>query len=227
VGRPGNERAEPRLDRQTRILMQRATKLTTTTIAALALVLGLAACGSSDSDADRDTTTTEATSGSDETATTAADDETETDTTEDEGDDTPTTVVATGGGEFCEDLASYINEADMGDIDPTDPAAYEKAIKESAEESKDLLSKAPDELDDSVEVLVQLQEDLIEELEKVDYDFLKLSPDALGAMDDPKLEEANAELTAYVEDTCGIELPDAPEVEAPELSTEPVAPSGN
>jgi hypothetical protein len=208
--------------------MTRATKLSTTTIAALALVLGLglAACGSSGSDADGDSTTTEAAGGTDETTTTAADDE-GSDTTGGDDEGTSTTVVATGGGEFCEDLAAYINEVDMSDIDPTDPAAYEKAIKQSAEDSKDLLSKAPDELDDAVEVLVQLQEDLIAELEKVDYDFMKLSPDALGAMDDPKLEEANQELTAYVEDTCGIELPDAPEVEAPEISTETVAPSGS
>lgn len=204
--------------------MTRATKLSTTTIAALALVLGLglAACGSSGSDADGDSTTTEASGGTEETTTTAADDE-GTDTTEGGDDDgTSTTVVATGGGEFCDDLATYINEVDMSDIDPTDPAAYEKAIKQSAEDSKDLLSKAPDELDDAVEVLVQLQEDLIAELEKVDYDFMKLSPDALGAMDDPKLEEANEELTAYVEDTCGIDIPDAPEV-----STETIAPSGS
>jgi hypothetical protein len=196
--------------------MRRAKTLTFTFIAPLALVVGLAACGSSSPSAEKATTTTQAkgSSGTDgKTTTTAADEG---------GDDTSTTVVATGGGEFCDDLAQLMNESSP---DLTDKDAYAKALKESAKKSKELLSKAPDELSDSVEVLTELQDKLLAELEKVDYDITKLPPDVMQSMDSPELTAANQELTSYVKDTCGIEMPDAPVAESPEVP-ETVAPSG-
>ncbi|WP_421118188.1 hypothetical protein ACE2AJ_12275 [Aquihabitans daechungensis] len=201
--------------------MHRAKLLTLTLIGALALVGGLAGCGSSSPSAETPTTT-EAKGSSGDGGGDGA-----TSTTDAGGSESSTTVVATGGGEFCDDLAGYINDASMADIDVTDADAYEAAVKESAEDSKDLLSKAPDDLSDSVEVLVQLQEDLVDELEKVDFDFTKLPADAMSVMGSPEVEAANEDLTAYVEDTCGIELPDAPVAESPTVTTATVTPSGN
>ncbi|MGN6694108.1 MAG: hypothetical protein ACTHN0_08015, partial [Aquihabitans sp.] len=174
--------------------MSRTTTSIATTAAALALVLGLAACGSSSgSDTEKKTTTTEASGGNQQGSTTTSDDDTS--TTE---EDATTTVVATGGGEFCEDLADFINEQSSSDIDVTDPAAYKKAIEESSKAGKDLLSKAPDELDDSVETILDAQDQLIAELEKVDYDFTKLGPDALSSMGTPEVTAAGEKLDAYV-----------------------------
>jgi len=192
--------------------MPRTTTSIAMTAAAFALVLGLAACGSSSgSDSEKKTTTTEATG-------TKGTDDAETTTTEadDGGDDPTTTVVATGGGEFCDDLADFINDSSESDIDVTDPEAYKKAIEESTEKGKELLSKAPGELDDSVETILDAQDQLIAELEKVNYDFMKLPPDALNSMGTPEVEAAGKKLDAYVTDTCGIEL-ETPEVEAPEM----------
>ena len=186
-------------------------------IAAAALLVGLAGCGGSSDSADK-ATTTEAKASSDGKTTTT---ESESSTTEAD-DSASTTVVATGGGTFCKRLAGYINEMSTSDIDVTDKEGYKQFIQDSAEQSKELLASAPDELQDSVDVLVEVQEKLASELEKVDYDFMKLPDDAMSSMNTPEFTKANEELTAYVKDTCGIDL-STPQVDAPELTT----PSGN
>ena len=190
----------------------RTTKLLPVTIAAFALALSLAACGSSSgSDSSKDSTTTEA-KGSDDgdSTTTEADSDDE---------DATTTVVATGGGEFCDDLAAYINDTSVTDVDPTDPAAYKAAIEEQTSKGKEILSNAPDELSDSVEVILDAQDELIAELEKVDYDFTKLGPDALSSMGTPEVEAAGEELNAYVTDTCGIDIPQVTAATIPDMTT--------
>jgi hypothetical protein len=205
--------------------MSRTTTSLATTAAALALVLGLAACGnSSGSDAEngkeKATTTTQAsgTKGTDKTTTTETDD-----------GDASTTVVATGGGKFCDELADFINDQSSSDVDVTDPEAYRKAIEDSTKKGEELLAKAPDELDDAVETVLDAQDQFIAELKKVGYDYTKLGPDALGAMGTPEVTAAGEKLDAYVTDTCGIDL-QTPEVSAPEMpdiTTATVAPSGN
>ena len=189
------------------------------TVAALALVVGLAACGSSSSGGEKKSTTTAA-SGSDEGASTTKADGGD----DDGGDDASTTVVATGGGEFCDDLASFMNDTSMNDIDVSDPEAYKEAIKDSVDKGKQLLKSAPDELDDSVEVLLDAQDELIAELEKVDYDFTKVSPDAFSVMDTPEVKEAGEKLDAYITDTCGIDIPQVtaatiPDMTVPDMTT--------
>lgn len=186
-------------------------------IAAAALLVGLAGCGGSSDSADKATTTEAKASSDDKTTTTDAQSSTT------EADDTAsTTVVATGGGTFCKELAGYINEMSTRDIDVTDKEGYKQFIEESAEQSKQLLSSAPDELQDSVDVLVEVQEQLASELEKVDYDFTKLPDDAMSSMNTPEFTKANEELTTYVTDTCGIDV-GAPQTDTPDLTV----PSGN
>jgi hypothetical protein len=194
--------------------MRHLKVLSTTAIAALALVVGLTACGSSggDSEGAAKSTTTVAKGSGDDSTTTA-------DSSDDGGDDASTTVVATGGGEFCDDLASYMNETAMDDVDVTDPASYKKAIEESTKRGKALLSEAPSELDDSVEVILDAQDRLIAALEKVDYDFTKLPTDALGAMSTPEVEAAGKKLDAYVTDTCGIDIPQVTAATIPDMTT--------
>lgn len=201
--------------------MRNAKLLTTSTIAAFALVFGLAACGGSSSpDSEKVTTTVAKDSGGSDGTTTPDDGG------DDGGDDTPTTVVAKGGGEFCDDLATFINDNSSADVDVTDPDAYKAAIEDSVEQGRELLSEAPDELDDAVETLLDVQDKLISELEKVDYDFTKLPADAFSSMDSPEIEKANDELTAYVEDTCKIDMPDVTAATVPDMTVpEITAPS--
>ena len=186
-------------------------------IAAAALLVGLAGCGGSSDSADKATTTEAKASSDDKTTTT----ESKSSTTE--ADDTAsTTVVATGGGTFCKELAGYINDMSASDVDVTDKEGYKQFIEDSAKQSKELLSGAPDELQDSIDVLIEVQEKLASELEKVDYDFTKLPDDAMSSMNGPEFTKADEELTAYMTDTCGIDL-ETPQVDSPELTT----PSGN
>lgn len=191
--------------------MRRTPTSIAMTVSALALVVGLAACGSSSgSDSEKDTTTTEASGGSDSSTTKPDDDTSTTD------EDATTTVVATGGGDFCKDLADYINDVSASDIDVTDPDAYKQAIEESTKQGKEVLSNAPDELSGAVETILDAQDELIAALKKVDYDYTKLSPDAFDAMSSPDVQDAGDEVDAYITDTCGIDL-QTPEVEAPEM----------
>lgn len=180
------------------------------TIAALALVVGLAACGSSSSGGEKKTTTTAASGSKDGGSTTTADGG---------DDDASTTVVATGGGEFCDDLAAFMNDTSSSDIDVSDPEAYKKAIEDSTKKGKELLSNAPDELDEPVGILLDAQEQLISELEKVDFDYTKLSPDAFGVMSTPEVTEAGEKLDAYVTDTCGIDIPQVTAATIPDMTT--------
>lgn len=185
--------------------MRRTTTLMMT-IAALSLVVGLAACGGSSSDGEKKTTTTAAADGDKTTTTAGSDDEA---VTTEAGDDTPTTVVATGGGEFCKELAAYMNDTSMADVDPSDPQAYKAAIEESSAKGRAMLAKAPDKLRGSVETLLDAQDEMLAALEAAGYDITKVSPDAFAVMDTPEVAEAGEKLDAYISDTCGIDVPEA------------------
>ncbi|MCU1372368.1 MAG: hypothetical protein JWO77_3562 [Ilumatobacteraceae bacterium] len=201
----------------------RTTKLLPATIAAFALVLGLAACGGSSSPSSDKPTTTKAESGGSggKSTTTEAGDSGKATTTE---ADSSTTVVATGGGDFCENLAEYINDSSSSEYDATDPESYKKLIEESTKKGKELFEQAPDELDDSVEVLLDAQDQLAAELAKVDYDITKIDPSSLDVMSTPEIQKAGEELDAYVTDTCGIDIPQVtaatiPDMTVPDMST--------
>ena len=191
--------------------MRNAKLLLVSIAAVLALTVGAAACSSSGSDSDKETTTTKADS-KDDTSTEPADEE----------DDTPTTVVATGGGTFCKNLASYINENAVSEVDPTDPAAYKKAIETVTAQAEELLDEAPDEVHDSLQTLLDAQDTLITELEKVDFDYTKVPTEVLSSMSTPEVEGAQEELQAYAADTCGIDI-SSPDAEAPDVTAATIA----
>lgn len=107
----------------------------------------------------------------------------------------------------------------MGDVDVSDADGYKEAIEKSTQQGRDILSKAPSELDDAVDTILDAQDQLVTELEKVDYDYTKLPPDALSAMNTPEVEAAGEELDAYVTDTCGIDIPQVTAATVPDMTT--------
>lgn len=117
-----------------------------------------------------------------------------------------TKVKAVGGGQFCKDVAKAINTNALDFSKAgTDPAAEKAAIKKGLQETAGLLLEAPKEIKPDVAVLVGAINQVYSALEKANYDFTKLDPSLLTAMDSAAVKTAGDHVDAYVKNTCGID----------------------
>ena len=118
---------------------------------------------------------------------------------------TTTKVKATGGGEFCKDIADAVNNP----ITPTGGTslADEKAlITKTLAQGELALSKAPAAIRPDAVIVLGAVDNLFKALQKANYDYTKIDPAALAAVSSPAVTTAEAHLTAYVKTTCGIAL---------------------
>lgn len=117
-----------------------------------------------------------------------------------------TKVKATGGGKFCKDIASTINNNALDFSKAgTDMAAEKAAIKKGLQETAGLLAEAPNEIKPDVGVLVGAINQIYGALEKANYDFTKLDPKLLSVMDTAAVKAAGDHVDSYVKNTCGID----------------------
>jgi hypothetical protein len=118
----------------------------------------------------------------------------------------PTTKVkASGGGQFCKDVASAINSNALNFSGAGNNVAAEKAaIKKGLQETAGLLLEAPKEIKPDVVVLVNAINQVYNALEKANYDFTKLDPKLLTVMNSAAVKAAGDHVDAYVKTTCGI-----------------------
>jgi len=182
------------------------------------LVLVAAACGDDggESTDEPDAESTDATEDAD--VESSDDDEEESDEpdgdedTDPDGDDTETGDRADGSDEAAADLPTggedtdfcqAIDELDDEEFDPFgDPESVETYYREVLSRANEIRGSAPDEIADDVDVLLESTEDLVGELEAVDWDFFALDPDVAGLID-PEVQAA----TDRVDSFCGIDEP--------------------
>ena len=110
-------------------------------------------------------------------------------------------VKATGGGDFCKAIAASISH-------PPAPADTDKAIADQValirKEEQQAVHLAPASIKSDVVLLLMASDKVWTALDKVHYDYAKLTPADMAALADPATVAAEHRLTAYMTNTCGI-----------------------
>jgi hypothetical protein len=139
----------------------------------------------------------------------------------------PWALVACGGdddggdaGGADSDFCTLAKAADSSSddastaLDTADPAKIEEALNAALADAERAAEIAPDDIKAAVEKVVDGQRQLIEGLERNDWDILAAigDEDFAALIEDPSFQEASNELEAYLETTCGITPETDPEV---------------
>ena len=121
------------------------------------------------------------------------------------GDASAAALHATGGGKFCTEIAASMNsqKTPTGDASGTD---VKKQIDDARAEAHHALSIAPSAIKSDVALLVAASDSMYDALAKVGDDYSKLTAADMTAFSSPKVVAAEQRLTAYVKDSCGIDL---------------------
>jgi hypothetical protein len=118
---------------------------------------------------------------------------------------TTTKVKATGGGDFCKNIAKAVNNP----ISPTGGTSLEdeKAlIQKSLAQGVAALGKAPSAIKPDALIVLTAVANLFKALEAANYDYTKIDPSALAAVSSPAVTTAEAHLEAYVKTNCGFSV---------------------
>jgi hypothetical protein len=116
-----------------------------------------------------------------------------------------TSVKATGGGEFCKNLAAAINSNALTSGGTT-PADLKKSIQASEAVGLKALLKAPSAIKADVKVLIDASTQLFSALEKVNYDFTKITPADEAVFSSPAVTAAEKRVDVFVKADCGIDI---------------------
>jgi hypothetical protein len=123
---------------------------------------------------------------------------------------TPSTVKATGGGKFCQQVATSINQAtatapsDLGDSAPDLKDALTTQIKQTQALEATALKSAPSSIKADLLVLFGMLDKFDVALEQANYDFTKIDPSVLSSLQTPDVVAAEQRLSEYLKNSCGI-----------------------
>jgi hypothetical protein len=115
-----------------------------------------------------------------------------------------TTVKATGGGDFCKNLALFINNSQ--NFTGTTPAEVKATVAKSEAESSLLVAEAPSAIKADLVTLFTATTALFDAVVKANYDYSKIPPAALAGLSAPAVTAAEAHADGYVKTTCGIDV---------------------
>ncbi len=120
---------------------------------------------------------------------------------------TPSTVKATGGGDFCKLVAAAYNKGiTQGPQTDTSPAGTKKRFDDARAQSRQAIDAAPSAIKADVQILDEASNKFYSALVAANYDMTKIAPDATAAFSAPNVQAASTRLVAYVKDHCGIDL---------------------
>lgn len=118
----------------------------------------------------------------------------------------PTKVVATGGGKFCQQVAAEVNNSVAKEA-ATGTGA--DSIKQSVQEFKSIegsvLSSAPNAIKPDLVTLFGALDQFYAALQAANYDFTKISPTVEAPLETPAVQKAEQDVDAYMKNTCGID----------------------
>ncbi len=120
---------------------------------------------------------------------------------------TNSTVKATGGGDFCKQVADSINtgirSAAQGALTPDQ---LRQQYADSKQKSQAALKSAPSEIKPDLTILLDASNKLGDELAKVNFDLTKLPPSATSSFSTPQVQAASSHVLAFVKSRCGIDI---------------------
>ncbi|MDX6254716.1 MAG: hypothetical protein QOJ11_1050 [Frankiales bacterium] len=116
-----------------------------------------------------------------------------------------TKLKATGGGAFCKNIATAVNNP-ITSTSATSLKDQKAQIEKGLAEGVAALSKAPAEIRPDAAIVLTAIDKLFKSLVKANYDYTKIDPKALAELSAPGVVAAEAHLAAYVKSTCGFSL---------------------
>lgn len=116
-----------------------------------------------------------------------------------------TTVKATGGGDFCKNLANGMNAA-MKSATATTSDSLKTTMQTSLAEVEKLMLQAPSDIKTDLTTLVTAVSGFEAALAKANYDYTKVPPSALTGMETPQVQAAETRVDAWVKAHCGIDM---------------------
>ena len=115
-------------------------------------------------------------------------------------------MTATGGGKFCQQVASTINQAAARAAALGGSNNMAASIKETQAVEAAVLKAAPNAIKPDLITVFGATDKLYAALVKANYDYTKLDPTAMSALSSPAVKAAEQHLNDYAKNTCGIDL---------------------
>jgi hypothetical protein len=124
----------------------------------------------------------------------------------------PSKVVATGGGKFCQQVAAEVNNSVADEAASGNTADAVASIKKSVEQFQSIegsvLKSAPSSIKPDMVTLFGAIDQFYGALAKVNYDFTKVDPSIEAPLETPAVQQAEQNVDAYLKNTCGIDTGD-------------------
>jgi len=125
------------------------------------------------------------------------------------GATTPATVKSSGGNSLCAQLASYIKSASSLGTSPT-PGEVKASFEEGAQLGQEALDQAPASIKPDLQIILTATSHFVAALAAVNYNLAALPASATSStIGTPQVLAADAQVDAYVKNTCGIAIPGA------------------
>lgn len=123
------------------------------------------------------------------------------------GSDGGVASTAREGDEFCKlaEIADADND-DLEAISGTDPDEIKRTLSAAIDSLDAAVAKAPKDIADTAQTLLESEEDLERLLKKNDYDIVKMSETEEGKalLEDETAQASGDDFKAYLDDKCGI-----------------------
>jgi hypothetical protein len=118
----------------------------------------------------------------------------------------PSKVVATGGGKFCQQVASEVNSSVAKDAaSGTGVDSIKASVQEFQSIEGSVLKSAPNAIKPDLVTLFGALDQFYGALAKNNYDFTKIDPSVEAPLEAPAVQKAEQNVDAYLKNTCGID----------------------
>jgi len=116
----------------------------------------------------------------------------------------PTKVVATGGGNFCKQVADSLNATNVSAAGG-DTTTIKQDVQRYQALKGSVLKSAPGAIKGDLVTLFGAVDKMYSALAAANYDYSKLDPSVLTSLEDPAVATAEQHVNDYIKTTCGID----------------------
>jgi hypothetical protein len=119
----------------------------------------------------------------------------------------PSKVVATGGGKFCQQVASEVNNSvAKAAVGGTSADSLKQSVQDFKSLESGVLKSAPNAIKPDLVTLFGALDQFYGALQKANYDFTKIDPSVEAPLQTPAVQQAEKNVDAYMKNTCGIDV---------------------
>jgi len=120
--------------------------------------------------------------------------------------DTPSKVVATGGGKFCQQVADSVNNSALKAAGAgTGVDSLKNSVQAFHALEGSVLKSAPGTIKPDLVTLFGALDQFYSALAAANYDFTKISPSVEAPLEAPAVKAAEQHVNDYMKNTCGID----------------------